>query len=256
MEYLSEILGRRGGFSTLCILEGQTKTNLQLGELLQLMQAIEVDEPQLFVEHLVASGILHGSEETYYLSSFGLRTTLLLKAVNGSDLLEVFRKLATIEPSLGTYELVREGLTELFIRSLVDRPGLGRLYFCSPWINLSRKEAEMLQSAVQRARKKSNNQLEILVLTRPEPGTSNMPPSGARIFQDLGADLFLHPRLHTKLYIREPDITGGFVMGIVGSENLTQSRYLELGIKINSDSRLIGQLIRYFFDLSNLCEEA
>jgi hypothetical protein len=43
---------------------------------------------------------------------------------------------------------------------------------------------------------------------------------------------------------------------VVGSQNLTCSMNLELGIKINSDSHIINQLIGYFWDVSNYCVEA
>lgn len=154
------------------------------------------------------------------------------------------------------YELVREGITEIFIQSLVDRPGFSRLYFCSPWIHLSAKEGELLLKAVRRARQQYANPVEVFLLTRPQDEDGAI-PGGAKIFRELSAEIYLHPRLHTKLYIREPDVNGaGVVMGIVSSENLTRSRYLELGIKITSDGRMINQLVRYFFELSQQSREA
>jgi hypothetical protein len=44
-------------------------------------------------------------------------------------------------------------------------------------------------------------------------------------------------------------------MAIVGSQNLTKSRYLELGVRINSDSQMIDRLIGYFLELTNHSRE-
>ena len=68
---------------------------------------------------------------------------------------------------------------------------------------------------------------------------------------DLGATIFLHRSLHSKLYIREPGANGGSLLAIVGSQNLTRSNYLELGIQILGDSTLVQNLVRYFFDVTN-----
>ena len=87
------------------------------------------------------------------------------------------------------------------------------------------------------------------MITRPDDGrgtrSENLAP-----FLDLGASVFLHEKLHAKLYIREPDFAGGYVMAVVGSQNLTRSKYLELGIRIESDTVIIGNLISYFYDIT------
>jgi hypothetical protein len=36
---------------------------------------------------------------------------------------------------------------------------------------------------------------------------------------------------------------------------LTRSNYLELGIRINSDSQMLNQLIRYFWEITFNCKE-
>ena len=62
-------------------------------------------------------------------------------------------------------------------------------------------------------------------------------------------------KVHSKLYIREPDSAGGLMLAIVGSQNLTRSRMLELGILIKGDDQVVNQLVRHFVDLSNVSEE-
>ena len=44
-------------------------------------------------------------------------------------------------------------------------------------------------------------------------------------------------------------------MAIVGSQNLTKSNYLELGIRINSDNQVIDHLIAYFWEITNYSHE-
>jgi hypothetical protein len=102
---------------------------------------------------------------------------------------------------------------------------------------------------------KRGNPVEVFVITRPEdmmpPGTE----TGLKCFEEIGAEFFYHRRLHSKLYIREPGINGGLSMAIVGSQNLTRSTHLELGVRINNDSRMIDELIRYFWEISGSAVE-
>lgn len=252
MPHLSETLGRTGTFCVLSSLERSGQSFLNRGEVQTLMTECEVEESEDMLEDLVATGMLHRASDAFYLSRFGLRTTILLRTVNGGELSDAFRQLSRIDSSLGAYELVRDKMTTVFIRSLTSRPGIGALYFCSPWINITEKDFEHIRRSVERARPRAP---DIFVITRPDPITNGM-PDGAKPFRELGADIFLHPRLHTKLYIREPGLQGGYAMAIVGSENLTRSRYLELGIKVNGDTAMIQQLVRYFFELTNRSTEA
>ena len=125
---------------------------------------------------------------------------------------------------------------------------------CSPWINLNQRRRSILATAVLRA-EQGGRKPEIFVVTRPEQGTTSTAPIGALPLQQLGSTVYLNRRLHTKLYIREPDERGGYLMAVLGSQNLTRSSYLELGIKIHSDTVIIQNLIKYFFDLTNQSEQ-
>lgn len=244
-------------YDTLRELESTSRTDLTADEIRAIMDRYDMQDPEAATEDLVAGNLLqrHGDRH-YYLTTLGIRTSLLLEAINGCDLSDVYRRLTQLDSALRAYELIREGMTKVFVRSLVHRPGFGRLYLCSPWINLAEKERAMLIQAVAQAEERRGLRPEILVITRPESGTRAAPPEGLEPFQDLGAELYLHSRLHTKLYIREPSSNGGYAMAIVGSQNLTRSHYIELGILINSDSRMINQLIAYFLELANRCYTA
>ena len=158
-----------------------------------------------------------------------------------------YQRLGNLDNTLHSYQLVREGMTASFLENVNARPGFLRLYLCSPWIGLSDRNRALLVHALHMAESRGERP-ELLVLTR--PGADGSAPSGIAPLQELDATVFLNPRLHTKLYIREPGKRGGYSMAVVGSENLTRSNYLELGIRINSDSTMIDKLIAYFWALS------
>lgn len=255
MPHLNEIVGFHGAYETLGELESLATTDLTVDEIEQIMKQHGVESPKAAIEDFVASNLLRRYGDGYCLTTRGIQTTLLLEAINGGDLGDIYRRLTRLDSTLRTYELIREGMTRAFLRSLVLRPGFGRLYVCSPWISLDRKQEDMLVQAVTQAEQRRGARPEILVITRPEKGTDASVPATLKPFQDLGAVLYLQKRLHTKLYVREPDSSGGYAMAIVGSQNLTKSRYIELGIRINSDSQMINQLIVYFLELTNHCYE-
>lgn len=256
MPYRSELIGFVGAFETLRDIAIAPENLLNETDLADIMARNGIDDVPGAITDFIASGVLHRHDDTCLLTPFGERTYWLLEAVNGKDLGEVFDRLTRIEPRLNRYELVREGMTDLFIKSLIERPGFGRLYFCSPWINLNSRNRESLARAVALAEDRRGRQPEVVVMTRPEEGSKNIAPAGVSLMRDLGADIFLNSRLHTELYIREPDVSGGYSMAIIGSQNLTQSSYLELGIKVNADTRIISQLVAYFWSLSHISIES
>jgi hypothetical protein len=216
----------------------------------ELMRGAGISDVQTTLADLVAANVLGRVGDGVGLTTFGMRTLALLDALNGGDVADAYARLARYDPSLRTYELVREGMTRQFLENLRARPGFRRLYLCSPWISFEPRDFELLRSAITQAAR-SGQPPELFVITRPIEGDRTRPPRAARDLQVLGATVFLHQQLHTKLYIREPGVSGGFAMAIMGSQNLTRSRYLELGIRINADNRLVDQLITYFWDITN-----
>lgn len=72
---------------------------------------------------------------------------------------------------------------------------------------------------------------------------------GLDALKSLGAKVVEKRKLHSKLYMREPGPSGGLSLAIVGSENLTRPKWIELGIEIRNDSQILGQLRKYFFDV-------
>jgi len=216
---------------------------------------VPIDAPGDVIDVLLTHGLLAPFGDRLGLTTKGHRTSLLLEALDGGDLEDVFRRLRRLTGQPEMYQLVREGMTSTFIRSLVERPGFQRLFICSPWINPNVKDAAILRHVVLTAMRQQPGSPEVLVVSRPR---DEMPPgaeNGLSVFRELGAQIWYNRRLHSKLYIREPDRRGGAPMAIVGSQNLTRSTHFELGIRINGDSRLIDQLIRYFLELTSRSSE-
>lgn len=252
---INEVVGVPGSFAFLRQIErDSSSTSFEREFILEQMDASGVVDPSQLLEEMLSENLLGWQGNRIGLTPLGIRTTLLAEALNGGDIRSVYERLSHHDVGLQMYELVREGMTKQFVESLVGRPGFGRLYICSPWINLGTRLAEITMHAVIQAEARGLHP-EIWVITRPEQGTPDIAPPGVSALRDLGATVVLNSRLHTKLYIRDPDANGGYSMAILGSQNLTGSRYFELGIRINADGRLIDQLIVYFLDLMNASRE-
>lgn len=211
--------------------------------------------PSQVVDELVEARLLQQQGSGMAISRDGQRASLLIEALNGGDIERTYARLRQVNGLGSMYELVRQGMTTKFFESLMERPGFARLYVCSPWINPSDREASILRHASLQMERRSGRPPEVFVITRPPEHQPRGAEEGIRPFRDIGARVFLHSRLHSKLYIREPDANGGYLMAIVGSENLTRSNNLELGIQINSDGRLIDQLIAHFWELTTYTQE-
>lgn len=202
---------------------------------------------------LVDKGLLIGTTKGYYISSIGERVTLLLRAINGdTDISDIFRKLSDIYPWLKPYELLTEDITGYFINSLMLRPNFITLYICSPWIRLEQDQLDMFEKAVLKAKRQYPN-LQILVITLPRVGYRNWEASidTFELLKELGAEIVTKWRLHAKLYISEPGPFGGAHYAIIGSENLTGRKNIELSIRIANDNEMLSGLANYFRDIHN-----
>lgn len=254
MSTLNSTVGLPGAHATLRALDQSSETSCSYDTLTALMSEHGTRDVDNTITALIAGNLLHHAPQGFGITHLGRRASLLLDALNGADLHEVWRHLGYLDPTLRNYELLRNNLTDEFLQSLIRRPSFGRLYICSPWISFDHREEKLLANAVQQAERTGPGP-EILVVTRPEKGTSNSISVGGRCLQKLGASVFLNRGLHSKLYIREPDASGGYLMAILGSQNLTRSNYLELGIKLHSDTVMIQKLIAYFLDLTSQSDE-
>lgn len=255
MPHLHQTVAVEGAYEGLRALEESPETAFSADEMTGILARSGMKNPKAAVGDLVASSLLYRSGDRFGLTTWGIRTFLLVEAINGGDLKDIYRRLSRLDSTLRTYELVREGMTGIFLRNLNERPGFRRLYICSPWISFDREQEELLMHALMQAERASATPPEILVITRPDTDSEFGVPASLSGLKKLGAAIFLNKQLHTKLYIREPDVRGGFSMGIIGSQNMTKSRYIELGIRINSDGQMIDQLIAYFWELTYRSQE-
>ena len=253
MPWLSEQLGEPGLYESLAALDDDPRGAIEVADYCTMMETLGIPNAPPLVRELEGLGLLTRIGTTVGLSTSGAKTTLLLRALNGDDLQNVFRRIRRMDSALANYSLVREGMTTGFFKSLARQPDIGALYICSPWINMTELEQRYLTTGVIGQQRRGGD-LDILVITRPDDGygtrTENLKP-----FIDLGATVFVQQKLHSKLYIREPGLRGGYISAIVGSENLTRSKYIEVGIRIEADSVIIRKLIAYFFDISHHSQE-
>jgi len=253
---LSELLGQRGLFQWLA--EMQQSQPLERDSIIELMERHRVVKPLNIFSLLLDSGVVIEAGDKFVVSSQGRRAWLLLSGVNGADLREVLRQLSQMHPALVPYEFVTEGMTGDFIDGLYSRPDFKRLYICSPWISLESKMMRKFVDAVYKAESRSSTgRVRIIMIARPLRRGETAYPAYLDTFRglaQLGADIVVHRTLHTKLYIREPGLSGGLTMAVFGSENLTSKRNIELGVKITNDNVMIGKLIRHFYEIYNQCE--
>lgn len=214
-----------------------------------------IASPSDIVDQLLGAGLIALLGPRLSISHLGQRAHLLAEALDGGDIEDIVRRLRLASGQREMYELVREGMTTTFVRSLIERPGFRRLFICSPWINPSEKDASVLKYAFYSALKQQPD-AEVLVIVRPPEDVPPETIDGLKPLREIGARVYFNRKVHSKLYIREPDSRGGAPMAIVGSQNLTRSTYVELGIRINGDARLIDKLIRYFLELASRSSES
>jgi hypothetical protein len=203
--------------------------------------------PNAVFSDLRVAGFFSSRPPELRISTRGHRTLLFASGALGASSDSVIRELRTVERHLTQYELVREGMTTRFIKGLLQEPGFQRLYFCSPWINLQKTDLARLAVALDNAARTLPRPPEMYVLVQ-TPTTPEM-IAGLDRLRSLGAIVSEKPKLHSKLYMREPGPAGGLWLAIVGSENLTKQKWIELGIEIRNDSDLLSRLRSYFFEV-------
>jgi hypothetical protein len=154
-------------------------------------------------------------------------------------------------PSLKPYEIITHDVTNYFIDSLNRSPDFIRLSICSPWISLNETQLTKLQEAILKA-SRLYPRLEIYVITKPKAEYAHW--EGAidtfEMLIQFQAQIMTNSKLHTKLYMSEPGPYGGSHYAILGSENLTGKKNVEIAVKIQNDNDILRKLNRYFFNIS------
>ncbi len=255
MSGLLQILAESSVDQTLDILMRSSAAAFERSELENFFLDRGAQDPDETFDRLLHANVFQAIGNRFGLSQNGRKLALLISAINGADVHDVFRRIRRIDGHDQFYELVREGMTSRFFNSLLDRPGFNALYICSPWINPSVKQARRLKFAALKQEERTGIAPGIFVITRPPKDQPEGTENGLEPFRQLNAKIFYNKKVHTKLYIREPDSAGGVLLAIIGSQNLTRSTHLELGILIKGDDQLVNQLIAHFLELSNASEE-
>jgi hypothetical protein len=238
----SEQLGQVGVFACIELVQ-RRGPRADLAQVVAELAAAGIRDPEAALRVLQSLGLLtQVNNEEVSLSQAGRRTRLLLAGVNQVLPMEdVVRGLAAESAALPHYYLVTD-MTEHFIMNLYQRPDFGRVYICSPWLSFEPATLQYLVHALALASR--SRPAQIYVVTRRAQAQA-----GITALRNLGADITFRDDLHTKLYIRDPGRSGGLLLSILGSQNLTRSAYLELGLVVRNDSVIISRLIAYFFTL-------
>ena len=147
MSNLNVAAGLRGAHETLRAIDQSSETAFSYDALIDLMQRQGAENLEETLTALIANNLLHQAPQGFQITHLGRRASLLLDALNGADLRDIWRKLGQLDQTLRNYELLRNNLTDHFLNSLTNRPSFGRLYICSPWISFERREEKLLASA-------------------------------------------------------------------------------------------------------------
>ena len=179
-ELLSEVVGQRGLFQLLEVMDGWDLA-FPSKDVFEAMETLNISDSDIVFEQLRSEGLLSNvGGNLVSLTTRGLTTHLLLQAINGSDIQDVYRRLTALYPQWAQYQVVRDRMTQDFIRELYDRPDFGRLYLCSRWIYLDKRPRGRLAQAVHWASERQD--VEILVIHGP---WSHVPEQDARLAETL-----------------------------------------------------------------------
>ena len=159
--FFSEIVGQRGLFQIFELMD-EWGDVFSRSEVFRAMDEFDVQDPDNVYEQLTGNGILTsmGNATDVSLTTKGRQTRLLLQAINGSDIQEVFQRITALYPGWSRYQVVRDRMTQDFIRDLYDRPDFRRIYLCSRWISLGNRPRWRLVEAINRA--SDHGEVEIL----------------------------------------------------------------------------------------------
>jgi hypothetical protein len=190
---------------------------------------------------------------SYILTAEGKEALSLVDVINGAPISSIFEASTFRDTS---FTLITHDVTNYFIDELSCRRDFSEIFICSPWIRLMHNTLHDLSHILESARRTSEIDPRIHILTRAIPESvadSAKNPWNEQIrstllwFEQKGAEITYVPNLHTKLFI----IYGKqFQTAIFGSENLTDAKNIELGIRI-TDPQIVNKLYIYWEDIYN-----
>ncbi len=242
---ISELSGGGNAYQLLSNMYTQSKV-IPNSELSEMMTDTGLTDSAF--QKMENAGLILSATHGFYLSSLGTRTALLLRVINGDeDVVHAFNTLRAGEDGFGNYQLIESNITGYFVERISQKADFIRLYVCSPWIRLEKEELHDFEMAIIRAKRRYAKS-QIMVITLPKERYSNWAASKDtfQMLLDLGADIVTNTKLHAKLYISEPGPTGGVEYAILGSENLTGRKNVELAIQIENDNEILKNLREFF----------
>lgn len=207
-----------------------------------------IADPTSAFNDLCADGLLAQFGQRFGLSVLGARVARVFATKSAGS--------PTANARAGALKIVRHDMTGLFFQTLCRTRSFDALYLCSPWLTVSSRQRDVLLRSLATQAARRGRPPRVAVLTRPTVGTQ-LAPSGADLFRAVSGAIFVNSRLHTKLYICQSDSSLGS-FAIVGSQNLSRSNYLELGVSFEGGPSIIGYLVSYFRELcstSHLVQE-
>ena len=190
MSALLQVLAKPGVDQTLGFLMASSEAAFDRNELEDMFLDHGADSPGDLFDRLLYSNVFQSVGSRFVLSQNGRKMSLLIDAINGTDLNDVFQRIRRIDGYAVAYQLVREGMTSLFFNSLIDRPGFSTIYICSPWINPTEKQVKKLIYAAILQERQGGIVPEILVITRPPEVHPKGTEKGLEPFRKLNAKIF------------------------------------------------------------------
>jgi len=103
---VSELPGLRGAYRILQTLEGAPAEGASRSQLMALVEGADAMGVSAdILDQLQAASLMRAHGDRLRLTSFGLKTYLLLEAINGGDVNRVFARLGQIDGAVPMYEL-------------------------------------------------------------------------------------------------------------------------------------------------------
>lgn len=203
-------------------------------------------------EGLSFHGLIVRSGDSYLSTDALARSLILAEGVNSGDVDEVVSKLYALYPRLKKISIVRANVSRRFVEAITGLRTAGTIAICSPWIRLSDQEWRTLERLINSSAL-NGEPYSLMVVMRPPKTNDEFAELVERTierFKAIGGEVITSARLHAKLYIRVPSASPGDELALVGSQNLTQTAYDELGIFIDNDRELVRDLHRAFFAIA------
>src|SRR6185436_8808269 len=187
-----EVMGELGALEFLRDVAASDAAAHPLPTITDSMTRAGVLNPERLREEMLDAQVLQRIGNGYGPSTHGRRVAALLDAVNGGDIEVAIAALRRLSDLPRVYELIRNSVTTPFFASLYQRPGLQRLYICSPWIHLSPRQIAILKYALVRMQHLAPSPPEILVITLPESELNENQRGGVKPLLDMGAEVVCH----------------------------------------------------------------